>query len=451
LVNLQHLYKKNLEDNINKNIIIKFCLILFDENTIYFLYYDKKANDLKIVLMKDLKEPFCPIPCFLLFNYLHKLNDFQFYDLLNEKLEKFIEYKSINNDHNNKITGSAFNASIYVTINTLEYLDNKGYYHLHIFSANKNSEEIKENVKINESENDYLKLYSTQNEIKLFISDKNISEKFQEILLKNKITLNIFYLGYSNSNKLEPQLHLPTFFDLSTKSGGRGFYYSLINNKDNQKENINNNNYIKNINNNNNNINNNAIFADHLKNHLEKLHYDINSILQRKYFYNLDILIKHSKTFTVLETYFGMKNTNNKIILPSISNDFNISILLNFSKILQEDKSSNFQFIVRYNDIYDNNYRKMRIFNSAIFSNENYYKIYTSIDVDVMSRMIFFKETSDLLIEKNKNSNCFIKAKENIKKRVTDSLYFYKKQVFKYLFFLKFFLIFYFLFIYLYY
>ena len=454
--------------------MINFCVILFDEDSIYFIYFDKKANDIKIVLMKDLKEPFCPLPCYMLFNNIEKLNDVYFYDLLNEKIEKFIEMKSNNyNDNNNKnknnynkISGSAISASIYVAINALESLVNKGYYHFHIFSANKNINEIKENQNQNykdkesiaffESDYDYLKLYSTQNEIKLFLPNKILSEKIIEILIKNKIALNVFYLGYTNSNILEPQLHLPTFFDISTKSGGRGFYYSLINNNNNNKDNQKdkNNNIYKNdneiINSNSNNTNNNSTnnnFPDQLKNHLEKLHYDINSIFQRKYYYNFDISIKHSKTFTVTDTFFGMKNTNNKISLPSISNDFNISLLINFSKILTEDKSSNFQFIVRYNDIYDNNYRKMRIFNSAIFSNENYYKIYTSIDVDVMSRIIYLKETSDLLTEKNKNSCSFIKAKENIKKRVTDALYFYKKQVsnfFYFLFFIFYFFYFYF-------
>jgi len=292
-----------------------------------------------------------------------------------------------------------FSSAIFAGIDSFKNIAKKGFYHLHIFSANKNS-----NGKGFFPETDYIKSYSSENEIKLFLPEINTSTKITDELQKNNITVNMFICGYSQPNHLDIQINLPTFFNICNKSGGRGFYYSISNKVEK--------------------------FNEDIKINYEKLHYDINAILNKKFYYDIQIELKHSSEFTVTDIFYFTGNSNNQILtIPSLNKDFNVLYNLKITRDLKQDKKYSFQFIVSYIDPSDFNSRKIRVFNYSIFPNEIYFKVYTYLDIDTIIKLIFCKEISDSLTEKNKNVLCFEKVKENLRKRLIDALYFYKKNV----------------------
>ena len=171
-------------------------------------------------------------------------------------------------------------------------------------------------------------------------------------------------------------------------------------------------------------------FSEDIKINYQKLHYDFNSIINKRYYYDVQVTLKNSNEFSTTDTLLGICNIKNNIInLSSVGSDFNILYNFKYSKTLKEDKKYSLQFQISYIDPHDNFSRKIRVINYSQFTNENYFKIYTNMDVDAMIKLIICKEISDSLTEKNKNVCCFEKVKENLKKRLVDSLYFYKKHV----------------------
>lgn len=392
---------------------IKFGLVFFSENTIFYVYLDKKSNDLKINIIKDLMDPFSPLSENILFNNLASLNDPKFYNNLNDKINNFIQSKNFieNNlalNYNSRCKpGACFSAAIYAGIDSFKTINvnNKGYYHLHLILANKNSFGCGFFP-----EYDYIKKYSSENEVKLFLPENNTTATLVEKLLQTSITLNIFCAGFSHGSYLDIQANLPTFFTLCNKTGGRGFYYS-INNKTEK-------------------------FNEDIKISYQKMHYDMNAVLSRRYFYEVEITQKFSSEFSIQDIFYfvgGNENSkiskDNKIKLASACSDFNLLYNFKYSKALKEDKKYSFQFIISYVDPQERNFRKIRVINSSIFASEMYYKVYSYIDIDSMVKLIFTKEICDSLTDKNKNVCCFEKAKENLKKRLVDALYFYKKNV----------------------
>lgn len=404
--NLNNFNGNNKCDNdfdLNKKQI-KFAFGLFSENTINFIYLDKNTSEIKINKIHDVFDPFCPLPEDVFFMNFDLLCKQTFYDYLNDKLINFIQANSITNTSNNLIyanSGSAFTASIYAGIDSYKNIRKKGFYHMHVFCANKNSNGIGFFP-----EAEYIKKYSSENEIKLFLPENNIANNLLEKLLQNDITLNLFVCGLTQANYLDFQINLPTFFSVCSKTGGRGFYYSIINKHEK--------------------------FNEDIKTNYQKLHYDLNSILNKKYYYDVEIQLINSSEFLISDIFYSVGNSNqNKIKLPSINNDFNMIYHLKFSKTLKEEKKYSFQFTVSYIDPQYDNSRKIRVFNYAIFPNEIYFKIYSYLDIDTMVKLIFSKEVADSLSEKNKNVCCFEKVKENLKKRLIDALFFYKKNVSK--------------------
>lgn len=372
-------------------------MAFFCENCIHFAYFDPKSSEIKINLIRELFEPFCPLPENIFFIDINRLSDQSFFDNLNDKLSNYVQKTYTNSTKKNQ--GTLFSSAIFAGIDSFKNMSKRGFYHLHIFSANKNANGV-----CFFPESEYIKKYSSENEIKLFLPENNVQNKISEELIKSNITLNIFVCGLTQQNQLEIQLNLPTFFNICSNTGGRGFYYSILNKGEK--------------------------FNEDIKINYEKLHYDLNAILNKNNYYDIEIEVKHSNEFEISDIFYSTRNTNKKIInIPSINNDFNILYNIKFSKNLKEEKKYSFQFIVSYIDPNDFNSRKIRIYNYSIYSNEIYFKVYSYLDIDTMVKLIFCKEISESLTEKNRNVCCFEKVKENLKKRLIDALFFYKKNV----------------------
>ena len=131
------LYEKN-EKDLNKNRVnIKYILIVYFYNSIYFIHLNKSNKAINIIIMKDLKDPFCPIEPIKLFfsqkEFLELLKNF-FNEILNkiEQKEKGNEISYRCFDITNKIIESIFNL---IKENKIDKdINNKYYYHLIFFS-----------------------------------------------------------------------------------------------------------------------------------------------------------------------------------------------------------------------------------------------------------------------------------------------------------------------------
>lgn len=441
---------------------IKIAFALFSENAIYFAYLDQKTSEIKFSAMRDLSEPFSPVAHSALFLSYNQLLNQNFLETLTEKLTNFSLSRNSQSSlaNSGKNPGTAFSASLFAGADAFPFPcgseQKKTFNHLHVFVCNKN---------VGGAgffpESDYIKKYSSENEIKLFLPESSASAPILGKILSRDVTLNCFVCGFTQANYLEMQVNLPTFFDVCGKSGGKGFYYSVVNKPER--------------------------FNEDIKLNYQKLHYDLSAILNKKVYYNVQITMKHSTEFLVSDIFYTVGNSVNSvyqsgysglgniaslgssllnnissgignkdtsstkeinsnlnlleksnlnfanekgvIYLPSVNTDFNLLYNLKYSKVLKEDRKYSFQFIVSYIDPEDDNARKIRVFNYGLFPNEIYFKVYSYVDIDAMVKLIFAKEIGDSLSDKNKNVCCFEKVKENLKKRLIDALYFYKKNV----------------------
>lgn len=214
---------------------------------------------------------------------------------------------------------------------------------------------------------------------------------------EKRITFDLFVCGYSKN-----QIHIPTFFELCHNTGGDGYYYNI-----------------------NDNIN---FFTDDIKYKFEKLHYDINRVLTRREYSDVQISLKTNSGIDVSDILgnFGRKS-NGVINLTSCHEDYNLMYNLKFKK-LKEDKKYSFQFVITYTDPYEN-MSKMRVLNYALYASNDTQLVYNQIDVDCLTKLILMKELSSTVVNTNKNICCFDRMKENIIKRITECLYFYKSNV----------------------
>jgi hypothetical protein len=122
--------KKNLKD-----VKIKYVLIAYDYNGIYFIYLNKLNRAINISIMRDLKNPFCPVEPIKLFcsskEFLELLKNFC--DAFLNKIEQEFSYRNI--DIINNIIESIFNL---IKVNKFDKNNNNiYYYHMIFFSMHK--------------------------------------------------------------------------------------------------------------------------------------------------------------------------------------------------------------------------------------------------------------------------------------------------------------------------
>ena len=149
----EKLKEKEIELNKGENNI-KYVLITYYFDKIYFIYLNKISKNICISIMNDLKNPFCPIEPHKLFyssnDFLELLGQF-FNSFYLNKIESTKEnISSCNSDINNSIIKSILNLIKVNKINE-DNKNNKYYYHLIFFSSfnhNINNDLFKEN-KIN--------------------------------------------------------------------------------------------------------------------------------------------------------------------------------------------------------------------------------------------------------------------------------------------------------------
>jgi hypothetical protein len=351
---------------------------------VHYYTYDEKSNDVKVNVMPSVFDPFCPIPETVMFN---KLQDREKY------LDKFIEKINSFSQIRSKIKGegAVITAAIYGAYDLIKHVSQRGNSRIILFSANKTAPAI-----LSPDEIDYFKYYSSENEIKLYLPLHNFISNLSGKFIEMRITFDLFVCGYQKN-----QIHIGTFFELANITGGNVYYYPISENS--------------------------SQFSEDLGYKYEKLYYDINYLLTRKEYTDVQFVLRSSPELEC-EIMGPLKRNNNIITVSSVCSDFNICYNVKIKKTLKVDTGYHIQFVILYTDPVDGK-RKKRCLNSTMFATDDYKDFYSSLDVDALTKIILLKELSLALNHNNKNICCFEGMSQNIKNRILNSLYFYKTKV----------------------
>lgn len=378
----------------DRNVFVAF--ITYDSISVQFYYYEKKYKDIKVSVMPSAFDPFCPIPYEDAFIKLYDEQTNSKSNIIDKLVEKANVYAKRNA---NKLSekGSLISTAIYSSYDLVKNLSSKGNTQLLLFNSNKCAEGI-----LSPDEMNFNKYFSSENEIKLFLPQHNFISNLSNVFIEKRITLSIFAMGYCHT-----QIHTPTFFELCNLTGGNGFYYNLTDNKANLRQD--------------------------LVNKLEKLHYDINRVLIRKYYSDVQVVIKCPPEIEVIDILgaFGKKNPSAPLIFSSINPDFNFMLNLRIKKNLKEDKDYCFQVAVIYTDP-EEGIRCIRTINYTLPSTDELIKFFTYLDVDCLTKLILMKELTQSLTIQNKNICCFEKIKDNLNKRLVECFCYYRKEIASY-------------------
>jgi protein transport protein SEC24 len=354
-----------------------------EESYIGIATYDHKSvhfyaaeNDVKIFLMPDINNPFCPLPREKLF--LKAVEQRSEIDKVIEKVNSYILEK--NNEYvNNKksiIPGSVSGSAVAAGIDSL--MENGGRVMLFTcntcvngFGACKPREESK--------------LFNTPNEKTLYVPQHTSFNNLVETCIKARIVIDQFIFGNN-------QFDLATFSVLSNMTGGAVNFYQSTNNP-----------------------------LD-IKTKLEKLHYDLSRILTRPNYYDVKFMLRYTLGMDAYEILGPFnKKLGEGFSLAGCDPDYGFAFNLRLSESLKTGQRMHFQLVCLYIDNY--NQRYLRIMNYTVGVTNEVSKIYSSVDVDALVKVSVMKEVS-LCYGSDTNT-----ARDNLYNRIINSFYYYRTQV----------------------
>jgi len=175
---------------------VKYILIAYHLNKIYFIYLNKISKSLCISIMGDLKNPFCPVESNKLFcsknNFIELISNFYNYFFSNKI--NFSKDSFDCSDLNNSIIKSIFSLIKINKFNENINKNNKYYFHLILFSLfnhNINIDLFKEN-----------KIFNIFLSFFLITSKKNINIPFIDNINVHNIKLYYFPIEYENKDDI---------------------------------------------------------------------------------------------------------------------------------------------------------------------------------------------------------------------------------------------------------
>ncbi len=330
-------------DNINYTYI---SISLYDVKNIYFFYLEK--NEIKISIMTDLNNPFCPIESKKMYLNIEK-NKNEIYKLI-EKVINFINEKNSNLISGNILKTKNFlqksvptGAAIKSGIDSL--LFNGG--RILIFTPNPCNHGFNNCIIENNNE---------KKEENCFLPKHNKFNNLIEICNNNKITIDQFIF-------MSTQYDLSTMGLISNLTGGQIFYYEYTSN------------------------------SNLINYSFEKLHYDINRVISRKNYYDVKFMIRYSSYVDCVEI---LSNFNRKLgeafQLGSCDPDFNFYYSFKLNDGIKDKTKIHFQIACLFIDNYNKKY--IRIFNVTYQASNSFYEIFNNIDNDSLVKAFLMKSIS---------------------------------------------------------
>ena len=380
------------------NSFISFAT--FDIKGIQF-YTLNKSQEINIIYMQDINEPFSPIsPKNIFFNVKTQKEEIS---ILIEKINIYInKRKELIKSVDTNIGGSAICAAV---DSLLEYggrgmifscsSNKKGY---GVSSLNFDDINLGINLmgndkgeKINNKEEEK-KLLNSENEYKLFNRQNNDFNGIIDKCNKNRIVINQFIFG-------EIDYDLNKLDQISSCTGGGIYHY-----------NFNYNNMIK------------GDSQDNLNYYYERLFYDITRIISRNNVYGVNATLRNNIGIEVLEILGGMHNivSNNTSFFSIGGLDPDSSFIYNFrmDDYFKTGQNVDFQLAVLYTNNFSQHF--LRIINYTITASDSIEKIFADADIDVIVKLTICKDLNYL------NKKSCVELEDYMEKKIIDSFSSYK-------------------------
>lgn len=352
---------------------LQYAICLFNHEKIFF--YSKSRNCIKMHIMPDMNNPFCPIREKDFFMDLNGI-----LDILDKIILDPVESSTY---YINQDKGSCINSCIYAAVDYAKHnYGNNKYFNVLIFSCNRISNGIMFFAEIDCQTN---KEINKNNGSTLYTPQHHFITNLNKVFLANHLSFTFFITGREKN-----QIHLANYLSYN-------LYYYNIDFKD-QKD---------------------------IYHKFQKIFYDMSKILSSN---NIIYDVKYELTFhphkfsAYLLTYYKGKNN---IKLSCIKNPEELSLLYEITqnKKLETRDTPNFQFSISYLSPKDKK-RHLRILNWSFPISSDCNEVYNSIDIDCLTRLLLCSEISKL------KNNDLLLAKESITKILINIFYVYKSEIY---------------------
>ena len=344
----------------------------YNEIEINFYYIDKE--EVKIVKVRDINDAFCPIDSKKLY-----CNIFENKDKILNLIEKI-----------NNLISTKFENNLKKSIKKNPFLL------LNIIQSGMDS--------LIEKGGRLMIFHNYNNDLNL--NEEALKEKTETIIEKcnnNKITIDQFIYDILSKGKYD-DLNFNLFSKFSSETGGHFNYYPLFN--------VESDNLFSNI---------------EINSSLEKIHYDLNSIISVNNYYDAKFMLRHSKEIDCFEIIGSFLNKNQEAIqFGGFSNDNSFSYIFRLVENLVNNQRIHFQIAALFIDNYGNQY--LRLFNYTITAEEDINQIYSSIDIDAIIKLTLMREVRKSIINPKDDPNKTTKEYQELYKRIVDSFVFYREK-----------------------
>ena len=354
-------------DNAN-NSYIGFGL--YDNKNIYFFYVEK--NDIRLTIMGDCNDPFCPLSLKKLFSNIGEERD-QIEKLL-EKINNFISEKNVNipdlKGHRqiSSITGAAIKSGVDAL------MENGG--RVMIFTPNPCQHgfagcALRDTFK--EKDPQKANPFFPQHEILVEIGNKASN---------NRIVVDQF-------------IFMSTLYDISTMSlvsnlsGGHVEFYNY------------------------------SMDPVIVNTNFEKLHFDLTRILTRPNYYDCRFMLRFSVGIDCVEILGPFnKKLGEAFQLGGCDPDYCYYYNMRLNETFKSGQKVDIQLVILYNDNYSDTY--LRIFNTSLEMTNEVGKIFNNAEVNALAKAMIYKEIS--LMFRTEINN----VKKNLEDKIINSFKYYR-------------------------
>ena len=344
---------------------------LYDNKNIYYFYVEK--SDVRLTIMGDVNDPFCPLSLKKLFLNIHEQREQL--DKLIEKLNTFISEKNANipnfKGHRqiSSITGAAMKSGVDALMENggrvMIFTCNPCHHGFGACAPRESFNKTKEPQKSNP--------FFPQHEILIDIGHKAAN---------NRIVVDQFIF-------MSTQYDISTMSLISNLSGGHIEYYNYTMDP----------------------VSVNALY--------EKLHFDLTRILTRPNYYDCKFMLRFSVGVDCVEILGPFnKKLGEAFQLGGCDPDYCYYYNMRLNETFKPGQKIDIQLVALYNDNYGDSY--LRIFNTSLEMTNEVGKIFNNAEVNAIAKAMIYKEIS--LMFRTELSN----VKKNLEDKIINSFKYYR-------------------------